>query len=170
MLLLTPMIAGNSQEEYQWLALRVWWHALAFITHEITWRRASVALLSYYGKIDAICRRNRHSYVIMYYNHKNWILFQCRSSYFVCMYVCNDNHTSHNWLKSLSLKPIIWRWPSDTKIFFNHMPSTWMAIIIFSEKETRLIPSLCVVINYAFCHNHIRLQCFLPHITEYGNG
>ena len=32
MLLLTPLIAGISHKQCQWLALRVWWHALAFVT------------------------------------------------------------------------------------------------------------------------------------------
>ena len=44
MLLLTPMIARVSYERWRWLAWRVWWHALAFVTHEITWHRAYVAL------------------------------------------------------------------------------------------------------------------------------
>ena len=40
------MIAGISHKQCQWLALRAWWHAPAFGTHEITWRRAYVAWLS----------------------------------------------------------------------------------------------------------------------------
>ena len=30
-------------KQFQWLAWKVWWHAPAFVTHEITWRRAYVA-------------------------------------------------------------------------------------------------------------------------------
>ena len=39
MLLLTPMTVRISNERCQWLALRVWGHAPAFITHNITWHR-----------------------------------------------------------------------------------------------------------------------------------
>ena len=35
---LTPMIARISYERCLWLAWRVWWHALSFVTHKITWR------------------------------------------------------------------------------------------------------------------------------------
>ena len=42
-LLLTAIISGIFHKQCQWLAWRVWWHALAFVTHEITWRRAYVA-------------------------------------------------------------------------------------------------------------------------------
>ena len=42
MLLLTPTIAGISNKGCQWLPLRVWWHALALITLEISWHRAYV--------------------------------------------------------------------------------------------------------------------------------
>ena len=45
-LLLTAIISGIFHKQCQWLTWRVWWHALAFVTHEITWRRAYVALLS----------------------------------------------------------------------------------------------------------------------------
>ena len=45
MLLLTPVIARISHDRCQWLALRVWWHALAFVTQEITWHQAYVARL-----------------------------------------------------------------------------------------------------------------------------
>ena len=38
---LTSMIGGISDKPCQWLALRVWWYALAFVTHEITWRQAN---------------------------------------------------------------------------------------------------------------------------------
>ena len=42
MLLLTPTIAGISNKRCQWLPLRVWWHALALVTYEISWHRAYV--------------------------------------------------------------------------------------------------------------------------------
>ena len=42
MLLLTPTIAGISTKRCQWFPLRVWWHALALVTHEISWHRAYV--------------------------------------------------------------------------------------------------------------------------------
>ena len=42
-LLLTPMIVGISPEPCQWLTWRLWWYMLAFISHEITWRRTYVA-------------------------------------------------------------------------------------------------------------------------------
>ena len=45
-LLLTAIIGEIFHKQCQWLAWRVWWHALAFVTHEITWRRAYVAWLS----------------------------------------------------------------------------------------------------------------------------
>ena len=41
-LLLTVIIGGIFHKQCQWLAWRVWWHVLAFVTHEITWRRAYV--------------------------------------------------------------------------------------------------------------------------------
>ena len=41
----------------QWLALGVWWHALAFVRQKISWRRAHVAN----GKIDAISNQNPQS-------------------------------------------------------------------------------------------------------------
>ena len=41
----TPMIAGISHKRWQRLGVRVWGHALAFVTNEITWRRAYVSLL-----------------------------------------------------------------------------------------------------------------------------
>ena len=37
MLLLTPMITRIFHERCWWLAWRVWWYALASVTHEITW-------------------------------------------------------------------------------------------------------------------------------------
>ena len=40
--LLTAMIGGIFHKQCQWLAWRVWWHAMAFVTQEITWRRAYV--------------------------------------------------------------------------------------------------------------------------------
>ena len=43
MLLLTPMIATISYERCRWLVRRVWWHALAFFTQEITRYWAYVA-------------------------------------------------------------------------------------------------------------------------------
>ena len=36
-------VAGISNKRCQWLPLRVWWHALALVTHEISWHRAYVA-------------------------------------------------------------------------------------------------------------------------------
>ena len=42
-MLLTAIIGEIFQKQCQWLVWRVWWHALAFVTHEITWRRAYVA-------------------------------------------------------------------------------------------------------------------------------
>ena len=36
-LLLPPMIARISYEQCRLLARRVWWHALAFVTHQVTW-------------------------------------------------------------------------------------------------------------------------------------
>ena len=41
-LLLTAIIGEIFHKQCQWLAWRVWWHALAFVTHEITWHRAYV--------------------------------------------------------------------------------------------------------------------------------
>ena len=41
--LTAPMIAGISNKRFQVLAWKVWWYALAFVTHEITWRRKNVA-------------------------------------------------------------------------------------------------------------------------------
>ena len=40
------VIVGISHERCQWLALRVWWQTLAFVTHKITWQWAYVAWLS----------------------------------------------------------------------------------------------------------------------------
>ena len=37
-LLLTAIIGGIFHKQRQWLAWGVWWHALASVTHEITWR------------------------------------------------------------------------------------------------------------------------------------
>ena len=40
---LTAIIGGIFHKQCQWLAWRVLWHALAFVTYEITWRRVYVA-------------------------------------------------------------------------------------------------------------------------------
>ena len=50
-LLLIAIIGGIFHKQCQWLAWRVWWHALTFVTQEITWRRAYVA---YYSMLVAI--------------------------------------------------------------------------------------------------------------------
>ena len=42
-LLLTAIIGGIFHKQCQWVAWRVWWQALSFVTNEITWRRAYVA-------------------------------------------------------------------------------------------------------------------------------
>ena len=46
MLLSTAIFGGIFHKQCQWLGWRVWWHALALVTHKITWRRAYVAQLS----------------------------------------------------------------------------------------------------------------------------
>ena len=46
MLLLTPIIAGINQKRRQLWAWRVWWHALALVTQEITCHWAYIAKLS----------------------------------------------------------------------------------------------------------------------------
>ena len=45
-LLSTAIISGIFHKQCQWLSWRLWWHALAFVTYEIAWRRAYVAQLS----------------------------------------------------------------------------------------------------------------------------
>ena len=41
--LLTSVIGGILYKRRQWLAWGLWWHALAFVTQMIIWRRAYVA-------------------------------------------------------------------------------------------------------------------------------
>ena len=66
MLYLTPMIAGISNKRCQWLTFRVWWHALALVTREISWHRAYVTYLSCcYGKNWCNSRQNPRSHVII---------------------------------------------------------------------------------------------------------
>ena len=59
MLLVTPMIAGISNKRCQWLSLRVWWHALALVTHEISWRRAYVIQIKICAEYRDILPRPR---------------------------------------------------------------------------------------------------------------
>ena len=67
-LLMTAIIGGIFHKQCQWLAWRVWLHALAFGSHEITWRRSYVALLSPLPwRIYEILRQNPHSH---FYNLK----------------------------------------------------------------------------------------------------
>ena len=65
-LILTPMIAVISHKWCQWFAWRVWWHVVAFVTHEITRHRAYIAKLSLLlWKSDTISHQNPHSPVII---------------------------------------------------------------------------------------------------------
>ena len=49
-LILTAMICGISHKRYSWLAWRVWWHTLSFVTHGITWQRVYVIKPTAMGK------------------------------------------------------------------------------------------------------------------------
>ena len=65
---LTAIIGGIIHKQCRWLPLRVWWHVLAFVTHEITWRRAYIASFSPPPwKIFVTSRKNRHGHVIIQY-------------------------------------------------------------------------------------------------------
>ena len=71
-LLLTAIIDGIFYKQCQWLVWRVWWHALAFVTHEITWRRAcSLIKPAAMEKIDVISSPNPHSHVITWIKDHN---------------------------------------------------------------------------------------------------
>ena len=76
-MLLTPMIGGISHKRCQRLALKIWWHALALVTHEITYRWAYLAQLSpLLRKIDAISRQI-HSVMLWYLSMMGCRIWSC---------------------------------------------------------------------------------------------
>ena len=61
----------NFPKRCQWLALSIWWHALTFITHKITWCRAYVAKLS--PRLWKNWCHFRAKSTQSYYNTMQWI-------------------------------------------------------------------------------------------------